>query len=139
NWRDYHYLREPIANPVSRWFHFHPPHVHKIEVLYNHLVEVVACWFALAPDAWRRLRISAGLAMLAFQISLILSGNLSFLNYLTIVPILACFDDASMRRFLPRLLVAAAAPAAAAAAPSRAQRTAAAVRVARNGMAMKPR
>src|SRR5262249_25932333 len=119
---DYHYLTQPIPNPLSRWFHFHPPLVHKIEVLYNHLVEVVACWFALAPDAWRRLRISAGLAMLAFQISLILSGNLSFLNYLTIVPILACFDDASLRRLLPRRLVAAAARAAEGAAPSRAQR-----------------
>src|SRR2546422_859168 len=86
---DYHYLTQPIPNPLSRWFHFHPPVVHKLEVLYNHFVELVACWFALAPDRLRRVRLGGGVAMLAFQVSLILSGNLSFLNHLTIVPILA--------------------------------------------------
>ena len=116
---DYHYLTQPIPNPLSPWFHFHPPVVHKLEVLYNHFVELVSCWFAFAPDGWRRLRLVGGLAMLAFQISLILSGNLSFLNYLTIVPILACFDDAFLRRFLPRGLVAAGARASEAATPSR--------------------
>jgi hypothetical protein len=62
--------------------------------------------------------------MLAFQGMLILSGNLSFLNWLTIVPILACFDDALLRRVLPRSLVARAERAAAQAVPSRAQRAA---------------
>jgi len=118
---DYHYLTQPIPNPLSRWFHFHPPVVHKLEALYNHFVELVSCWFAMAPDRLRRLRLAAGVAMLAFQISLILSGNLSFLNYLTIVPILACFDDAFLRRLLPRRLVAATVRATASA-PSRAQR-----------------
>ena len=118
---DYHYLTQPIPNPLSRWFHFHPPLIHKLEVLYNHFVELVSCWFALVPDRLRRLRVAAGLAMLAFQISLILSGNLSFLNYLTIVPILACFDDAALRRVLPRRLVTAAERAAQSSAPSRAQ------------------
>jgi hypothetical protein len=59
--------------------------------------------------------------MLAFQLTLILSGNLSFLNWLTIVPILACFDDGLLRRVLPRRLVRRAEQAAAAAVPSRAQ------------------
>ena len=30
------------------------------------------------------------------QVVLIISGNLSFLNWLTILPCLACFDDASL-------------------------------------------
>ena len=105
---DYHYLTQPIPNPLSRWFHFHPPLVHKLEVLYNHFVELVAGWFALAPDRIRPARLVAGVAMLAFQVSLILSGNLSFLNYLTIVPILACFDDAFLAHFLPPRLGLAA-------------------------------
>ena len=122
---DYHYLTQPIPNPLSPWFHFHPPLVHRLEVLYNHFVELVSCWLALAPDRWRRLRIMGGLAMLAFQISLILSGNLSFLNYLTIVPVLACFDDAFLRRFAPKRLWAAASRAAETAVESRAGRNAA--------------
>src|SRR5262249_39161701 len=44
----------------------------------------------------RRARLVAGGLFVAFQVTLILSGNLSFLNYLTIVPALACFDDASL-------------------------------------------
>ena len=122
---DHHYLTQPIPNPLSPWFHFHPPLVHKLEAAYNHVVELGACWLALAPDRWRRLRVAGGLAMLAFQISLILSGNLSFLNYLTIVPVLACFDDAFLRRFLPGHVRAAAAHAAETAVESRTGRVAA--------------
>jgi hypothetical protein len=44
--------------------------------------------------------------MVAFQLILISSGNLSFLNYLTLVPVLAAFDDSLLRRVLPRVLVA---------------------------------
>src|SRR5262245_61800078 len=39
---DYHYLTQPIPNPLSRWFHFHPPLAHKLECLYNHFVELVS-------------------------------------------------------------------------------------------------
>ena len=35
---------------------------------------------------------------LSFQAALIFSGNLSFLNWLTILPSLAVFDDASLSR-----------------------------------------
>lgn len=41
------------------------------------------------------------LAPPAPQVVLILSGNLSFLNWLTIVPSLACFDDASLGFLFP--------------------------------------
>ncbi len=44
----------------------------------------------------------AGAFFVVFQITLIVSGNLSFLNWLTIVPALACFDDAFLGRLLPR-------------------------------------
>ena len=39
--------------------------------------------------------------MAAFQGVLILSGNLAFLNWLTLVPVLACFDDDFVLRCLP--------------------------------------
>jgi hypothetical protein len=37
----------------------------------------------------------------ALQVFLIATGNLSFLNWLTIVPALACFDDTALARLLP--------------------------------------
>ncbi len=126
-WRDLtclttHYETQPIPNPLSRLLHFMPLWFHKGGVLFNHFVELVCPWFVFGPAKARRV---AGAFMAAFQVILILSGNLSFLNYLTLVPILACFDDAILRRVLPRALVARADRAAEESEPSRLQTIAA--------------
>jgi hypothetical protein len=123
-WRDlsclfFHYETQPIPNPLSRFFHFLPHPLLQAGVLVNHAAELVAPWFVFGP---RRARLAAGVLLLAFQGMLIASGNLSFLNWLTVVPILACFDDAALRRVLPRALGEAAERAQQAAQPSRAQR-----------------
>ena len=44
----------------------------------------------------------AALGMLGFQLVLILSGNLAFLNWLTVVPVLALLDDDFIARCAPR-------------------------------------
>jgi hypothetical protein len=116
-WRElsclfYHFETQPIPNPLSRSFHLLPPLLLQAGVLMNHAAELVAPWLAFGP---RRVRHAAGALMLAFQAMLIASGNLSFLNWLTIVPILACFDDSLLRRVLPRALVERARAASAAA------------------------
>jgi len=116
-WRDltalyYHFETQPIPNPLSRWFHFLPRGVLKAGVLFNFLAELVAPWFVFYP---RLARYTAGTIIILFQLDLILSGNLSFLNWLTIVPALACFDDAFWSRVLPRFVASrAGAPAHAA-------------------------
>jgi hypothetical protein len=120
-WRDftclyYHYETQPIPNPLSWYAHFMPRWFHRCGVGFNHFAELVAPWLAFGPGFVRG---AAGAVMLSFQIFLLLSGNLSFLNYLTIVPVLACFDDRLLARVLPRQLVARAEMAAEASAPSR--------------------
>ncbi|MFO0722597.1 MAG: lipase maturation factor family protein [Myxococcota bacterium] len=92
---DTHFLTQPIPSPLSLLFHLLPPWAHRLGVLFNHLVEVGLPWLMFGP---RRARAIAGLGMIAFQLTLILSGNLSFLNWLTIVPMLACFDDGQLTR-----------------------------------------
>jgi len=119
---DFHYETQPIPNPLSPLFHFLPHWVHALGVCFNHATELGAPWLVLGP---RRVRYVAGAMMLVFQLLLILSGNLSFLNYLTLVPVLACFDDALLSRVLPARLVARARRAEREAEPSRAQRVAA--------------
>ena len=119
---DFHFETQPIPNPLSRAFHFLPEWAHRGGVLLNHAAELVAPWLVFAP---RWLCRGAGIVMLGFQAMLLLSGNLSFLNWLTIVPILTCFDDALLRRALPRRLVARAERAAAEATRSRGQEIAA--------------
>ncbi|HXJ23320.1 MAG TPA: lipase maturation factor family protein [Polyangia bacterium] len=115
---DYHFETQPIPNPLTPFFHALPHWLHAVGVAFNHFVEIVSPFFVFGPTRIRRL---GGAAMLALQIILILSGNLAFLNWLTIVPILACFDDGVWRRLLPRALIARADAAAQAACPSRAQ------------------
>jgi hypothetical protein len=103
-WRDltclvYHYETQPIPNPLSPLLHSLPVWAHKIGALWNHFVEVFVPFFAFGP---KRARHVAGCILIAFQVILILSGNLSFLNYLTIVPAIACFDDTLLGRIFPR-------------------------------------
>jgi hypothetical protein len=118
---DYHFETQPVPGPLTPLYHALPRWAHKLGVLFNHLCELVAPVFAFGP---RRARHVAGALFLALQLVLISSGNLSFLNWLTIVPVLACFDDGLLGRLLPALLVARAQRARAAAAPSRPQRVA---------------
>ena len=94
-----HFETQPIPNPLSAWFHHLPDAVHAIGVGLNHVVELVLPWFVFGP---RRLRLIAGIGMAVFQVTLIASGNLAFLNWLTLVPILALFDDDFLLRLIPR-------------------------------------
>ena len=114
----YHFETQPLPGPLSRWFHFLPRLVLKTGVWFNWLAELVAPWpSSFGPRLARR--ISPGSVMVILQIILILSGNLSFLNWLTIIPAVACFDDDFWSRLLPRALVRRAEAARASAKPSR--------------------
>jgi hypothetical protein len=95
----YHYETQPIPNPLARWLHFAPKWFHQAGVLTNHFVELVVPWFGFY-GRWAR-HIS-GVLMVGFMGVLIITGNLSFLNWLTIIPALACFDDSFWRKVLPR-------------------------------------
>jgi hypothetical protein len=96
---DAHFETQPIPNPLSPLFHHLPHAVHAAGVVFNHIVEVGLPWFAFGP---RRLRLVAALGMLGFQLVLILSGNLAFLNWLTVVPVIALLDDDFVVRCVPR-------------------------------------
>ncbi len=105
-WRDltcllYHYETQPLPNPLSPWFHFLPAWFNKLSVEFTHLIQLIVPVFIFTP---RRLRHIAATLLAGFQGLLILSGNLAFLNWLTLVPILACFDDEFWRTLLPRRL-----------------------------------
>ncbi len=100
-WRDltcmnYHYETQPMPNPLSWYFHQLPEWVNKGAVLFTHFAELVVPFFYFAP---KPLRHWAGVITIIFQGMLILSGNLSWLNYITIVLCIVCFDDS----ILPRL------------------------------------
>ncbi|HSH39361.1 MAG TPA: lipase maturation factor family protein [Chthoniobacterales bacterium] len=121
SWRDlsalfYHFETQPIPNGLSRWFHFLPQWLLRGGTMFNHITELVAPWFVFWPRIGRNI---AGLTIILFQLTIAGGGNLSFLNWLTILPALACFDDRFWSKILPRALTTRAAKAAAEAEPSR--------------------
>jgi hypothetical protein len=101
----YHFETQPIPNPFSRYFHFLPHPVLQFGVVWTFIVEGLAPFFAFWPR-WGRY-IAGGL-MISFQFTLIVSGNLSFFNWLTILPAWACFDDRFWRWIMPTWLKCAA-------------------------------
>ncbi|WP_419701581.1 lipase maturation factor family protein [Mucilaginibacter sp. NFX135] len=98
----YYFETQPIPGPLTRWFHFLPHALLRIGVWFNWLAELVAPWFIWWPRLSRHI---AGSIIVLFQFAIILSGNLSFLNWLTIIPALACFDDSFWSKLLPGKLV----------------------------------
>jgi hypothetical protein len=120
-WRDltalyYHFETQPIPNPFSRYFHFLPHPLLQFGVVWTFMVEGLAPFFAFWPR-WGRY-IAGGL-MISFQFTLIVSGNLSFFNWLTILPAWACFDDRFWRWIMPTWLKCSAMEAQLAAKASR--------------------
>ncbi|XP_004438276.1 PREDICTED: lipase maturation factor 1 [Ceratotherium simum simum] len=90
---DFHYETQPVPNPAAYFLHRSPWWVHRLETLGNHFLELVVPFFVFLG---RRMCILHGALQILFQVVLIISGNLSFLNWLTIVPSIACFDDATL-------------------------------------------
>jgi Lipase maturation factor len=87
---DRYFETQPIPNRFSWHFHWLPPIVHRAGVLFNHVAELAAPLGFFAPQPFAAV---AGLVTIAFQLVLITSGNLSWLNWLTIVLAIPLFDD----------------------------------------------
>lgn len=93
----YHYETQPIPHPLSYFYHKMPEILHQGAVLVNHFVEVIVPFGLFGPARVRRW---AGIITIVFQIILIFSGNLAWLNWLTILMCIPCFDDEILSRWL---------------------------------------
>jgi len=94
-WRDltcleYHYETQPMPNPLSWVAHRLPTSAHKVGVAVNHVVELAVPFLYFGPP---RVAALAGFATVGFQGWLMLTGNFSFLNFLTIVMAGSLFAD----------------------------------------------
>jgi hypothetical protein len=87
---DVYYETQPIPNALSWWFHWMPHWIHQAGVVFNHVVEVAVPFAYFAPQPIASV---AGLVTIFFQLMLIVSGNLSWLNWLTIVLAISTLDD----------------------------------------------
>jgi hypothetical protein len=87
---DYYFETQPMPNPLSWYFHWMPAAVHRAGVAFNHVVELIVPfgYFLFQPFA-----AAAGALTIVFQLVLIVSGNLSWLNWITVVLCIPTLDD----------------------------------------------
>ncbi|HEX8538517.1 MAG TPA: lipase maturation factor family protein [Cystobacter sp.] len=102
-WRDltclaYHHETQPMPNPLSWYFHHLPRPLHRLEVLGSHFAQLVAPILLFFPQP---IASFAGLVIVITQAWLVLSGNFSWLNFVTLVLAASAFDDAALARVLP--------------------------------------
>ncbi len=97
---NYHFETQPIPNPLSRFAHFLPRWILKSGVFFNHIVEIAIPFLFFMPPPFCYI---GGLATIALQGSLIITGNFSWLNYITVVQCFVCFNDAFFSSFIQPL------------------------------------
>ena len=88
---DHHHETQPLPNPLSRTFHHLPRPLHRFEVAANHAAQLVVPFGLFAPQPVAG---ASGTIIVLTQGYLLLSGNFSWLNLLTIVLAAAAFSDA---------------------------------------------
>jgi hypothetical protein len=95
---DIFFETQPMPNPVSWYMHHLPKRLLHGGVAFNHFVELIVPFGFFLPQPYAGI---AGLFTIVFQLTLIVGGNLSWLNWLTLVLAFTTLDD----RFLSWLPV----------------------------------
>ncbi|CAK9055527.1 unnamed protein product [Durusdinium trenchii] len=104
----YHFETQPNPSPLSFLWHFLPRNMLSRGVDLDIFVQLYAVWLVLIPGfgLLKYLRRIGGLIQALFMLNIAISGNLSFLNHLTIIPALACLDDACWSFQRPKVVKA---------------------------------
>jgi hypothetical protein len=101
-WREltcmnHHHETQPMPNPLSWLFHNLPQGYHKFETLGNHFVQLVAVWFLFFPQPLASI---AALLIMGSQFYLIVSGNYSWLNWMTLVLATSGLSDSFLQSII---------------------------------------
>ncbi|HEY3841541.1 MAG TPA: lipase maturation factor family protein [Bryobacteraceae bacterium] len=95
---DYHYETQPMPNPLSWYFHWAPAWTHKAGVGFNHFAELIVPFGYFAPQPIATI---AGIITILFQGLIFASGNLSWLNFMTMVLAIPMLDDRLLGAIIP--------------------------------------
>ena len=95
---DYYYETQPMPNPLSWFFHAGPQWTHRAGVAFNHFSELLVPFFYFLPQP---LATIAGVLTIIFQAGIFISGNLSWLNFLTMVLAIPAIDGRYLAVILP--------------------------------------
>ncbi|MFF1407085.1 lipase maturation factor family protein [Streptomyces sp. NPDC058294] len=78
----YHHETQPMPGPLSWFFHHLPGPLHRAEAAANHVTQLVVPVLLFTPQP---VASAAAALMIVTQLWLVLSGNFSWLNWITIV------------------------------------------------------
>jgi hypothetical protein len=87
-----------MPNPLSWYFHWGPEWTHRAGVAFNHFAELLAPFGYFLPQPLASI---AGAITIVFQATIMASGNLSWLNLLTIVLAIPLIDGRYFAALLP--------------------------------------
>ncbi len=99
----YHYETQPLPTWIA-WYAYQPPlWFQKGSCAVMFLIELAVPFLIFAP---RRLRMAGGAVLALFQVLILLTGNYTFFNWLTLGLCLLLLDDFAMAGLVPRKLSA---------------------------------
>lgn len=86
SWRNlsalsYHYLTQPLPNTAAYYFHKFPLWFHKLSAFLMFYIELIVPLAIFSPP---EIRLFVFIQLVALQIGIWFTGNLSYLNYLTV-------------------------------------------------------
>lgn len=105
---DYHYETQPMPNPLSWYFHTAPEWTKRAGVAFNHFSEVLVPFLYFLPQPFATI---GAVITIVFQLMIFLSGNLSWLNFLTMILAIPAIDGRYLGILIPLREPAVAAPA----------------------------
>ncbi len=106
-WQDlvalsYHYETQPIPTPLAWYAHQLPLWIHVLSAIGMFVIEGILPFLIFAP--LRKLRYLAAGGVVLLQVLIMLTGNYTFFNLLTIALCVLLLDDTVVRRLLPKTL-----------------------------------
>lgn len=102
-WRDltalmYHHETQPMPNPLSRWAHLAPAWFHRLEVIGNHVAQLIVPFLLFTPQPVAA--VAASVIVLS-QLWLVATGNFAWLNWITIVLAFSAIGDGAVAALIP--------------------------------------
>jgi predicted DCC family thiol-disulfide oxidoreductase YuxK len=107
NWQNlsalsYHFLTQPLPTPLAWYAAQLPPGALKFATGGMFFVELILPFLIFFP---RRLRFLSAFGILLLQSCILITGNYNWFNLQTMLLCLPLFDDAALRKILPRRLI----------------------------------
>jgi hypothetical protein len=104
---EWHHETQPLPNPLSWLFHHLPRPIHRVEAIGNFVAQLVLPFGLFLPQP---IAAVAALLMIATQLYLVVSGNYAWLNWVTIVILMAALGEPVVSALSPLVLTGTPGP-----------------------------